>query len=52
LIVLLHRCAIACTLKQTFAHCKIFLEGTLVVIVINSTDKDAITSEQERHGLT
>jgi len=28
------------------------LEGTLVVIVINSTDKDAITSEQERHGLT
>jgi len=28
-VVRLRSCAIACTLKRTFALCKIFLEGTL-----------------------
>jgi len=28
LVVRPHGCAIACSLKQTFAQCKIFLEGT------------------------
>jgi len=28
-VAYLHDCAIACTLKQTFAQCKISLEGTL-----------------------
>jgi len=32
LVVCLHGCAIACALKRTFAQCKIFLEGTLVVM--------------------
>jgi len=27
----LHGCEIACALKQTFAQCKIFLQGTLLV---------------------
>ena len=30
LFACLHGCAIACSLKQTFALCKIFLQGTLV----------------------
>ena len=31
LVVCSHGCAIACTLKQTSAQCKIFLEGTLLL---------------------
>ena len=31
LVVWSHGCAIACTLKQTSAQCKIFLEGTLLL---------------------
>jgi len=31
LVVRLHVCAVACALKEIFAQCKIFLEGTLVV---------------------
>jgi len=27
----LHGCEIACVLKQTFAQCKVFLQGTLLV---------------------
>jgi len=29
-VACLHGCAIACAVKQTFAQCKIFLEGALV----------------------
>ena len=37
LVVMTHGCAIACALNQTFAQCKIFLEGTLRATLSRNT---------------